>query len=563
MEEINKILTNPYFYDSKEESLSKTKNEIIAYLEGDLSNSQSEYEFDINKFLSKKYEKNNENLKQKPILDINTMESIRISHSLEKSKKSQSLADIINEPFIKAQRNSRDENLLNQTIKFKNSNTITENENSFNSNKCLDYNSYNDNIEKQYSLISIKDEKNSDINIKNISNKSNKIQNIIEIDDNNEINNKFTKKNNKIGNIFNKIFEEKIKLMNKDIASTKKYLKYNCLKDTNKIKQKLFDHKNNVNYLSLNDSDHYSSSNLNIKNKEKDKELTIELNYNNKEKEIKDKSLQLKNRKNRLLTISRINSFNDNNIENMKKEKGNEKKLDNLKNKNKNININREKKNHIILDLFENENEDNSGKNVVISELDIKISNVISKEEKDVKNSSKEKAEANKSINSTNDEECIKEKSIFLNRKNVYTDFNKNKRKPNKIINYIYKKAFKFNKNLDKIVEKKISSYKIIKTGTSNKGKKFLNFENDISEKYKSNSPFPIFETKTIIQKKKILNNSSSNYSFFILNNSILNRKNINNKNINTERNKINYSRILNISSSISKNKRIKKKIYR
>ena len=168
MEEINYIPTDSYFGNSNEDKVIKQDNELLKYIEGNFPNSQRGYEVDINNLLIKKYEKRNEILKQKPFLDINTMESIRISHSFEKSKSSQSLSEIINDPYIKGQRNSREENFFNQTIKFKNSNSIMENESSLSSNKSFDYNHYNDNIVEQKSLISIKGNNHSDLNRKYI-----------------------------------------------------------------------------------------------------------------------------------------------------------------------------------------------------------------------------------------------------------------------------------------------------------------------------------------------------------------------------------------------------------
>ena len=555
MEELNYSPTESYFGNSNKGKVIKTNNELMRCLEGDFSNSQNEYEVDIKNLFIKKYEKRNEILNKKPMLDIDTIESIRISHSLVRSENSQSLTDIINNPFIIGQRNSRDENFMNQTLKFKNSNTITENESSLSSNKSFDYNHYNGNIEEQNNLISIKDNKNSDINRKYISeinenyfNDNKKIQDINDKDESNDINNKCIKKNN-IGNIFNKAFEEKIKLANKEIASTKEYLKeYDCLKNKNEIKQKLLKFENNAIYLNQIDSDKYSMNN-------KEKELAIGIKYYNKEREEKNNSISFRNRKNKKLIISSISSTNEYNEENMKKVNENEEKKDNKSN------INKEKNNHLILDYFENEKEkeNDSSKNVYISELDIKISNLTSKEENYVKDSPKEKTEVNKKINNTNDKECIKKKNVFLKIKNLNTDFNKNKRKPNNIINYIYKKAFKFNKNLDKIIEKKLCSYKNIRSFKRYRGKKIFNFENDISKKYKNNSPFSNCEAKTMIKKKNILNNSRSNFSFFELNNSILNRKNINNRTLNTERNNKNYSRILNTSISLPKNRKINK----
>lgn len=532
------------FYNLIEKNVTKANNKLMRNFIINISNSQREQEVDINNLLIKKYEKENETFNQNPKLDINTLESIRISHSFEKSKISQSLTDIINDPYIKAQRNLRDENCINQTIQFINSN-CNENESNYNSNKFFEYNYNNDNIVDLNNLISNKGNKNNDLNRKNISAMNEnfyydntKIQNIIEQDDNNDI-------NNNIESIYNKIFDDKIKLINEDNMSTKKYLKeYDYLNNKNKINHDLIENKNKVNYLSLINSKNYSTNN-------KDKELDIEIYYNNKEREIPDNSIYLNNRENKALNTQNIDSIIEINVENMKKE--NEEKKNNRISKNRKMQINKEKKNHSILYVFENENENDSSKNVLISELDIKIPRSNSKKESDVKNSPKEKTEKEKNINNTNGNECIKEKKFYLNRKNLNTDRNTKKGKQNNIINYFYKKTFKYNKNLDKKLEKKIYSYKNIK------GKTYFNCENAISKIYNNNNPFPNLETKAITQMKNIINSSRTNCSFLELNNSITNRKNINNKTHNSERNNKNYSRILNTSRSLPKNKKIEK----
>ena len=536
--------TDSDFYNLIEKNVTKANNKLMRNFIMNISNSQREQEVDINNLLIKKYEKENETFNQNPKLDINTLESIRISHSFEKSKISQSLTDIINDPYIKAQRNLRDENCINQTIQFINSN-CNENESNYNSNKFFEYNYNNDNIVDLNNLISNKGNKNNDLNRKNISAMNEnfyydntKIQNIIEQDDNNDI-------NNNIESIYNKIFDDKIKLINEDNMSTKKYLKeYDYLNNKNKINHDLIENKNKVNYLSLINSKNYSTNN-------KDKELDIEIYYNNKEREIPDNSIYLNNRENKALNTQNIDSIIEINVENMKKE--NEEKKNNRISKNRKMQINKEKKNHSILYVFENENENDSSKNVLISELDIKIPRSNSKKESDVKNSPKEKTEKEKNINNTNGNECIKEKKFYLNRKNLNTDRNTKKGKQNNIINYFYKKTFKYNKNLDKKLEKKIYSYKNIK------GKTYFNCENAISKMYKNNNPFPNLETKAITQMKNIINSSRTNCSFLELNNSITNRKNINNKTHNSERNNKNYSRILNTSRSLPKNKKIEK----
>ena len=214
MDEINYIPTDTYYGNSINENVTITNNELVINSERSLSNNQSECEVDIKSLLISKYEKKNENLKQKPKLDINTMESIRISHSLEKSKNSQSLTQIINQPFILIQKNSKDENCSNQTYKFKNNNSAIKKEGSSFESRCF---YYNDNNEEKNSLISIKDNKNIGLNEHIISelnqdffNDKKRYKNINDKDNINDFNNNCLKKC-KIGNIFKEIFEEKIK----------------------------------------------------------------------------------------------------------------------------------------------------------------------------------------------------------------------------------------------------------------------------------------------------------------------------------------------------------------
>jgi len=560
MDEINYIPTDTYFGNSNNENVTMTSNEFKINSEENLSDCQSENEVDIKNLLISKYDKRNEILKQKPKLDINTMESIRISHSFKKSKNSQSLTQIINQPFIHMQKNSKknDDNCSNQTIKFKNNSITMEIGNSSMSNKCF---YYKDSNEEKNSLISIEDKKDEDLDKNHVSvlnqdffkdNKNN--QDKLYKDNNYDFNNNCLKKC-KIGNIFKEIFEERIK-SNK--LSENDSSKKNDTFNKNEIKKKLLGYKNKENYyLSLFDSDKYSSSNTkkSSNNQVKEKELTIEINNSNKEKYGKDNLIDLNNLENKTLIISNIDNIDGNSIENQE-----EKKLDNLKSKNKKI---KEKKNGIILYAFDNknENEDNYDKNVMISELDIKISKTLSDKEKNNNNSPIKKTEVSKKLNNGNDNEYTKEKCVNTNKKNLNTDCNKNKRKHNNIINYIYRKTFK----LDKLPTKKICSYKNIKNANKNiksvksvRGKKVLNFQNDTLKKYKNNNSYSNHNTKTIIKKQNILNNSRSNCSFLALNISNLNRININNKTLPAEIYRNSYSRYLNTGSSLPKNKKIK-----
>ena len=540
MDEINYIPTDAYFENSINENVTITSNEFVENSEENLPYKQSKYEVDIKELLFNKYEKKIEISKQKPKLDINTMESIRISHSFEKSKNSQSLSHIINQPFILMKKNENNDNCYNRTIKFKNSGNIMENESGSISNKCFYYNvSNNDSNNEINSLISIKDDKNGVLNENHISvlnqdflndNKSN--QNKNDKGNNYDINNNCISRY-KIGNIFKEIFEEKIK--SNKLAENDSPKKNNSIKNKNEIKQKLLEYKNKENYhLSLFDSDKYSSSNTrkSSNNQIKEKELTIEINNNNKEKYFKDKSIDLNKKDIKKLINSNIDNINEYSIDNQDEEN-----IDNLNN---------------------NENEDNYDKNVMISELDIEISKLLPENENKINNSPYKKTEVQKNKSNSNDK---KEKYVNINKKNLNAEYNKNKKKNYNIIKYIYKKPFKFGK----IPGKKLCSYKNIKNVNKNiksdksiKGKKVFNFENVILKKYKNNSPISNHDTETIIKKQNILKSLRSNCSFSALNSSILNRINMNNRALTVEAIRKRYPPHLNASSSLPKNKKIK-----
>jgi hypothetical protein len=326
MDEINYFPTHTYFGNSINENVTITDNEYVSNTEENLSNNQSEHEIEIKDLLYSKYEKKNEISKQKPKLDINTMESIRISHSFEKSKNSQSLTHIINQPFILMKKNTNDDNCYNQTIKFKKSNNIMENESSSISKKYFYYNDSND---ERNSLISIKDEKNGDLN-ENISvlnqdffNDNKRNQNKNDKDNNYDINNYCLKKY-KIGNIFKEIIEEIIK--SNKLSENDSSMKNDSLKIKNEIILKLLGYQNKENYyLSLFDSDKYSSLNT----KKSSENQIIEINNNKKERYFKDKSIDLNNKDKKVLIISNIDNINEYNIENQ-----NEENIDNINNKN-------------------------------------------------------------------------------------------------------------------------------------------------------------------------------------------------------------------------------------
>lgn len=127
----------------------------------------------------------NENvlLKDKPILNLNTLQSIRISHSIENSKNSQSLIDILNENKIINLNNEIEEN----------------NENDVNINNTAKKNiktKTKKNKNEEYAISrNLNDSNKKENNTMNMNNKKN-----------NDIYDKF-----KIGDIFKERFEEKTK----------------------------------------------------------------------------------------------------------------------------------------------------------------------------------------------------------------------------------------------------------------------------------------------------------------------------------------------------------------
>ena len=180
--------------------------------------------------VSSEYENENVLLNDKPILNINTLQSIRISHSIENSKNSQSLIDILNENKLINLNNEKEEN----------------NENDVNIN-----NRPNKKIKKEIKNI------NKDNN-ENISRNLNmKTFNSNHTNTNNKIKNKDIYDKFKIGDIFKERFEEKTKnnklIYNKGNKISKKFNNNYNNKNNQENKPKTLEYQNknkNKNFIS-------------------------------------------------------------------------------------------------------------------------------------------------------------------------------------------------------------------------------------------------------------------------------------------------------------------------
>ena len=259
------------------------------------------------------YENENVLLNDKPILDINinTLQNIRISHSIENSKNSQSLIDILNEnKFIN----------LNNEIEENNENDV--------------------NINNRAKKKIKKENKKNNKDNENISRNLN-IKTFNSIHTNNNKNNKDIYTKFKIGDIFKERLEEKTK--------------------TNKI---LYNKKNKI-----------SKNN----------------NKNNKGNTPKTLEYQNKNNQENIKLLSNIKNKN-NEFEQLKEN-------DSVFIEPDSIEINNSKNNKIILETFDIQNSsEKDDKNIMVSELDIDISNSIqnnnniNNNEMKIKNTKLEKA---------------------------------------------------------------------------------------------------------------------------------------------------------------------------
>ena len=522
------------YLGNSEDNLSITNIDINSKSEENVTYSQSDHdELKINS-INKAEPKNGNILKDEYILNIDTLQSLRISHSFEKSKNSQTLIDIINQGKYNFEDN--DNNKLNN----ENDMNIINKNNCDNSNIVSNEKEYkNSNVIKTTYSIKNNNENISNIKKNNIpattknSTKNNKKK--IELNNNtnensefslNNTNNKASSRKYKIEEIFKEIYEEKIKpnsnKVSNDYDESINNLIINKNKNYDKFKPKTLEHQNKINYL-LNCS---SSSNNNFSEKE------------NEKSPIESKELDLS---------KFVKNYKPENSENVEDEmyenyidesENTEIKNDFQNKKNKNEEKNQEENSELIRGMFGGKLDilqDEEDKNIMISELDVEISNSM--------------IEDNNNFNNKINNEDIKLKNMNL-EKDIETNFkkgnfnkydgtkkindNKNKNniiKPDKNLwNYNYK-VLKTNEKVNK-KNNKSKKLKNLET-TKNKEEIHYNFEN-IIKKYKNSSLSVKLNNnnrnKNINDFKNILYNPGSNASSFLaLNTSANNKKKVRN----------------------------------
>ena len=547
---------------------------------------------DLNSLMKNESKNENNNIKEKILLNIDTLQSLRISHSNEKSKNSQSLIDIINKGnYNFEENNENDMNIIN-----KNNNE----QDSFNTNKGM----FNSNYKSKNSFISIESIKKSsnkkiNLNINTNNNDTsamtkNSVMNNHKKTEFNSKNNfisfslgeknkekfKDMYRNNKnkiittykfnIEEMFKERFEEKIKpkLKNSEISAKNAIIKNNqCCIDINevKIEPKTLEHQNKINYLfnlDSNNLNNYKNDSIDEKNDEGEKKIDCIQSIDNN---IKKKELCFSNLdKDKQHSIESLDDIEDDN--------------DYVNQTNKNID--NEKSNELIVGMFGGKpdsslEEESNSKNVVISELDIDISDSIknnnlnkkklSNEEIKKNNINLEKAiETNLKKGNFNNFDNFKLKNVSKDKEesNLYSNICNNKQK---LSSGSMNKKSKFNKKILKKVYsiKKINSYSNIKNIKSIKNEEKINFlESNIGKAYKY-SPTTIkfvdnknnnnlnYINRNIHELKNTTNNSGSHEASFIALNTSINN---NIKNSNNRRNII-YKKM---TYTLEKNKEIK-----
>lgn len=562
-----------YLGNSQENSL-----DIINYKKSNLNSdekdldSKSDVEVDITSLKKVESKKENNTQKENILFNIDTLQSLRISYSLEKSKNCQSLIDIINKGnYNFEENNENDMNTINKinnnneqdsfntnkgvlNSNYKNKNSFISNESNIkHSNKKIDLNINTNNNDT--SAVT----KNSNVNNKNIEVKSKvnftsfslgnknkeKFKDIYSNYSNNYNNNNISSFKFNIEEMFKEKFEERTKPKNKnsDIsAKTSKIKKNNSNAEKNegKVKPKTLEHKNEK-YLINFDSNYLNNTNNDSIIEKKEKATDYIENFDNN---IKKKELCF-------LNIDNNNQFSKENIDDIDED------IDYV-NKTNNI-IEDEKSNELIVGMFGGKpdsslEEDSNSKNVVISELDINISNSIknnnlnkkklSNDEIKMNNINLEKAIEENLIKgnfNTNNFESIKLKDISkeINDKNLYNN-NYNYNNKQKISSRNTNKKPNFNKKIHKKIYpiKKINSYSNIKNIKANKNEEKINyFENYINKEYRYN-PLTVklvesnkYNNMNYINKnnheiKNISSNSGSHGSSFIVLNTSTNHNN-------------------------------------
>ena len=603
MEESNYQPMETFLGDSIDEFSENNNNILATNSEENITYSQSEHELNINTLFKKKNEKIDDSdlLQEKLMKNINTLQSIRISHSLEKYQKSQSLIDIIN--GVKYDFADKEDNLSNNENDMNVSNKVKsgskKEEESFRTNKCVNDRYSNSNCKNKNSLLSMngsnllnknKTSAMTKYSSNNCNNKNNKLSNnnnynSFNVKSNNNTDNNSNSSNKfKIEEIFKMQFEERIKpKSNKSILNCQTTIKSSRKnnKQNNKLieKPKTLEYQNKIKkilslFSSENNSNNFSNNIINKDLKQNGKDNSDKIIISKKsEKNESDDLINLNDSdlisplKSKELIFSNIDNLNELSMEYKDEDEKSE----------SNFNYKSGKKNGLIIDAFgsEDDSDENQDKNVMISELDIELSNSFKiNKNKGLKN----KNLSNEVIQKNNMklEKAIElniKKGQFINNnykktndlmdknnehKKVCNNNKQNKNSDKKII----KKSPIFNKSVKKKIypKKKISSYKNTKNKKDEKNNNHLK-ETNLLKKYKNSS----FVKPKIMRninhiKKNILVSSGSNCSLLDLNTSGNQKNNsIPKKNtFSTERNKKNQSSYSYTSYSHSKKKKIK-----
>ena len=568
MEEINYQPMETYLGNSAENS-----NQSIKYEKSNSNSEENLVNFKKNSSLNeeniiKTNENENDNndnslLKEKLFINIDTLQSLRISHSFEETKNSQSLLDIINKGnyiFEENEYNNNDINNENDMNTLKKQNNRNEIENNFNTNKC-NYNS-NSIYKNKNSIISDKESNMSNKNINN-NNTSAKTKNSLINNIKNDFSNDYNYKNNskykvKIEEMFKEQFEERIKPKSYAVTKKEKILIPNLKNkninnvNDNKLKPKTLEHQNKIDDMLSIDS---NISNI-FSNYDSNNEL-VNYNSNKNEKIIEENKIKINEDifspvKRKELIFSNIDNKKQYNIEvldNIDDSNNNDKKdLETyLKNNKNDKDYKNKKSNELIIGILgekpDSSMEDEDDKNIMVSELDIDISysnnknNIINKklnnEEIKINNMNLEKAIENniKKGNFKKYENCkisenIKEKNIINEKekdKNLYKcnnySYNYNNIKNKSKIIEDPNKKLKFNNKIKKKIypRKKIDSFINIKNLRHAKHKEEEKINNNYEyfiKIYKKRYSSIKFNNNNLITNQDIKNISNNSGSY-------------------------------------------------
>ena len=521
-----------YLSSSLDSSLINNRD-LNSNPEENITYSKNENEFTVNS-LYKEESKEEDLFNDNPIFNIDTLQSLRISYSLENSKNSLSLIDIINGGQYNSNEKENNKNDNNINIPYKKNNHIYEEErNKFNINKM----SYNNSSKKKKSNIT--NNKNKNNNFKNINNNKTSAmtknsvinkKNISLNNNNNKCNPFFSnkKKNNNTGNSSYKInerFEEKINPKSNKLNKKKEELNGSDKNNEDIIKYGTLQHKN-INYTIKHCPKNTNNQLINDKNRNKNEEKKNDISINNNSQKSKE------------YIFAYTDEIQDYSIENVN---DSDEKFE-TKNYNNDI-LKKEKKDELIIGMFGghmDSSEDEENKNIMISELDIEISDSTEKNSKTKELSNKKikpnniilgkaietslkKGNFNSYNNSKQPHSVKNTKNIINYGKNLYFNYCNNKSK--KINGNISKKSTKFKKIIKRAIYplKKISScYNIKKSDTIKNREEFhYNFDNFL--KMYKNSSSSIKSSNNHIYKKT--NNSGSNASSILALNTSTNNK--------------------------------------